>query len=468
MKKKYIGVTIGPISETINLSSSPASLWMASYLFSSLSREICSILVSEYQVPKEDILSPYFDPDRAEVPGVGLYHDRIILRAGTFPIAQFAQVKAKAIARMADEFALDGAYLKEFLMVSAAEFEAENPVMESGPVLDNLELARTFILTETENSIAGANNAKIKKLPMAVQWGSAWQLLNQKGNIRSLPEISAAGMSDNLKKRNYYAIVRSDGDNMSRIIGPLRDTDAVRSFSSDCLEYCREMASCVASFDGMTIYAGGDDLLAILPCEDGQGRSVLEFVQAANEIFSNQFKKYGKETSLSFGIEICHKKFPLYEALEQSAQLLFGVAKSTKNAVALRLQKHAGQSEGLVISHAVLGQVIDLQKRVTTRTDEDVLLSALYKIAQFQVAFNTCREVWEVRNLFCNTFDADAHEGNEFLKSVLPEFFEECIRDGNIMALTDNGVEEDKALTLGYLLRLMKFYTEEGGEEDAG
>ena len=61
MSKSYIGITIGPIFETMNLVSSPAALWTSSYMFSSVTKKLCEVLVSVYKVRAEDIISPYFD-----------------------------------------------------------------------------------------------------------------------------------------------------------------------------------------------------------------------------------------------------------------------------------------------------------------------------------------------------------------------------------------------------------------------
>ena len=40
-KEKYVAVTIGPILDTINLASSPSALWAASYMMSTLLKNIC-------------------------------------------------------------------------------------------------------------------------------------------------------------------------------------------------------------------------------------------------------------------------------------------------------------------------------------------------------------------------------------------------------------------------------------------
>ena len=56
---KYTGVTMGPIFETINMTGSPAALWVASYMFSLISKTVCETLV-EKGVPEEDIIAPYY------------------------------------------------------------------------------------------------------------------------------------------------------------------------------------------------------------------------------------------------------------------------------------------------------------------------------------------------------------------------------------------------------------------------
>lgn len=41
VNKYYVGITVGPIADTMAYSSAPVALWFASYLFSSLVRNLC-------------------------------------------------------------------------------------------------------------------------------------------------------------------------------------------------------------------------------------------------------------------------------------------------------------------------------------------------------------------------------------------------------------------------------------------
>ncbi|MCR5324952.1 MAG: type III-B CRISPR-associated protein Cas10/Cmr2 [Lachnospiraceae bacterium] len=78
----FIGITIGPIVDTMMLTSTPIGLWFASYFFSHITERLCE----EFQTIKDDkydvfSLPPNFKAKEheTEYPGVGRYHDRVYL-----------------------------------------------------------------------------------------------------------------------------------------------------------------------------------------------------------------------------------------------------------------------------------------------------------------------------------------------------------------------------------------------------
>ena len=79
---RYVGITIGPIYDTLLEASSPAAMWFASSMFSDMTRQLCNeideqILSAEHYIGK--MYSPYYDRNEAKKAGaVGKYHDRII------------------------------------------------------------------------------------------------------------------------------------------------------------------------------------------------------------------------------------------------------------------------------------------------------------------------------------------------------------------------------------------------------
>ena len=506
MADKYIAVTIGPIFDTINLASSPSALWAASYLFSMLSKNICQTL-TEYGIDKEDIISPYYDPD-AELlnknDGVGLFHDRIIFKAENFSITDFQTIKEEAIKKTLELFQFkkeDTAYFKKYFLISAFAFESKSPIMDSSKALDCLELAKPFaeekgsnpLLTLYTSNNEDHRNQQITRLVnnMGIK---LWQLYDSNHKIMSLPQIAKnrvpARLAGDFKKFKYYAIIRSDGDHMGDIIKTLKSDETIRDFSKACLNYCATVAEKVKNYGGVTIYSGGDDLLALIPVENGIKETVFDFIQSLNKIFKESFKNYPADVSLSFGVFVSYHKFPLYEALDKSAELLFGTAKQYRNCTAIHFQKHSGQSEGLVIFNDSLDRLIELHKGITSGKAEEnsqIILSAMHKLTLFEKMFNLAKSDDEIKNLFDNTFDADAHKGNSFLKTTLPGFFCDLKKNLHIYPITKNGVLknketsevntesenakeepkdiENRVCTMNYILRVIKFFTESGGEE---
>ena len=172
-------------------------------------------------------------------------------------------------------------------------------------------------------------------------------------------------------------------------------------------------------------------------------------------------------------------KYPLYEAVETSGNLLFGVAKQPKNelfgdrnlpkeknCIAVYLQKHSGQSQKLVISNRVLEKFDELLSTIRTSNKEDILLSAAQKIYLYRKLLDIADDERTVANLFENIFDADFHKGQkeDFLQKTLPGFFMESCDDDSIIAFEDGKVISGRAYTLYWVLKMMKFFVEKGGQ----
>lgn len=483
--KKYIAVTIGPIFDTMSLVSTPAALWVSSYMFSCITKTICEILL-ENGVKEEEIITPYYSKtDKAlldKKDGVGLFHDHIIFAAENFDIKKFNDVKDAALQKISADFGLGYDYLKKYVQIAAVKFEAENPIFGCENMLNSRELEKPFVAEDTEQPLLkmlfageGAANEWIKEIAETLGVFDKWQLTAGK-NIKDLNMIvnPTPGVRPKMKKHCYYAIVRSDGDNMSKIISSLSGDEQFRDFSKTCLAYCAAVADEVANFGGVTIYAGGDDLLAILPCENKDGKTPFEFIGRANEIFDGFFKTYNKPTSLSYGISMCYNKFPLYEALDDSAYLLFGVAKDKdyKNCSAIHLQKHAGQSEGLLIPNAALEEFLALKNVIVKAAaeggeeEERVIVSALHKLSLFEHLLNAADVDRDATvTLFENIFDS-GEQKTAFLHKHLPEFYHKLKTDLKIRAITDGGVENNPVKTINYVLRTLKFFNEKAGERE--
>lgn len=513
----YIAITIGPIMDTMSISSKPTALWLSSYMFSYISKSLCEKIATA--IGEENIITPYFPKEGEEdykkiiqrKDGVGLFHDHIIFKEiGDVwdKLNGFINDKNDGvIAALADNLGVNYNELKKYLMIKACRFDCskdENPILRCGVMLDSMELPKVFNPIEEAHPVKNAlKNKQVKDIAKSLdikddEWSLVKKAADGKLEFKDIEGIASREENEEnkgLKKNNYYCLLRADGDNMSKIISKLGKgenkcvDEACREFSRVCLNYCSEAASLVNKYGGITIYAGGDDLLALVPCEGKNNTTVFGLIGKIDEKFNESFKTYidkveeDNKPSLSFGALICHVRYPLYEALNKSAQLLFDVAKKKngekKNCVALQLQKHSGQSEELILPKNALKEVSCTLDKVNKKENkegddsEEFLLSAGHKLITFSslIGYAGKEAGTSVESVFENIFDSGYHHNNEqrkkFLHETLPKFYSSfCVNDKNdkVKLLENDVIVENPPKALGQILRVIKFFIEKGDE----
>lgn len=117
---------------------------------------------------------------------------------------------------------------------------------------------------------------------------------------------------------NYYALLLADGDRVGNRLIPELGNDAV---GTGLARFSKLVPSIVRKHDGVLVYGGGDDVLAMLP--------VPEALQCAQELSEEYNKAFGGAdvATLSVGIAFSHIRFPLTSALRQVHALLDEKAK---------------------------------------------------------------------------------------------------------------------------------------------
>ncbi len=391
MSQKYTAITIGPISFTMQLVSSPAGLWGSSYIFSYIAKELCRILACDYCVPVENFISPYFEikdgkvylPEEKEdlcetmqKKGVGLFHDRIIFSSEEIenPLEKVKKARKEVINNLAvqlsDALKIEDCqerqkcqeWLNRYLRILAIEMSVpdnESPLVYLGKYLSCLELEPQFSEKEQQNPLLslfmntnskdGFKNTVLKDSFLCKELDQ-WMLYKDDGrSIRDIDDIAGQGLPIQKKYQQYYAILKSDGDSMGKILESLSTLEEIRQYSRTCLYFCSKAAKVVQEFGGMPIYAGGDDLLMLLPLVGKNGNSILGLIEtlrtAFNASFDNYRKKLENNPTISFGVAVQYYKSPLYEALERANFMLYKAKDSQiKNACFLNFQKHSGQS----------------------------------------------------------------------------------------------------------------------------
>ena len=155
----------------------------------------------------------------------------------------------------------------------------------------------------------------------------------------------------------YYALLVGDGDGMGKAINTLHTADAHRDFSHKLAAFSEAARDIVKKKDGAVVYAGGDDVLALLPLH-----TAVSTTAALAEKFKLQmagFKnKKDKPLTFSAGIAIVHHLEPLEDALELARKAEKEAKayqkeeeenqKSKKDALAVVLNKRSGAPRMIV------------------------------------------------------------------------------------------------------------------------
>ncbi len=132
----------------------------------------------------------------------------------------------------------------------------------------------------------------------------------------------------------YYVLLVGDGDSMGKAINKMKTAVAHRNFSTKLAEFAVDAQNIVERSDGAVVYAGGDDVMALLP---------LHTAVSTAFTLAQSFQNKMKCLTFSAGLAIVHHLEPLEDALEL-ARKAEKEAKSVdgKNALAIILNKRSG------------------------------------------------------------------------------------------------------------------------------
>ena len=163
-------------------------------------------------------------------------------------------------------------------------------------------------------------------------------------NRKECPDQSAVrAMQQAMKALNqqeppspFYAILLMDGDSLGEL---LRQSGTAVSIALD--QFTRKVPDIVYSHNGFLIYAGGDDVLALLPLEDA-----LQCAADIRQCYFNAFAIQGLPSTISAAVEYAHVKMPLTRILRDAHSLLDEIAKEERgrDAIAVRVWKPGGQA----------------------------------------------------------------------------------------------------------------------------
>lgn len=145
----------------------------------------------------------------------------------------------------------------------------------------------------------------------------------------------------------FYAVLMMDGDSLGV---QLSEPDKQIAIGASLAYFTRHAPAIVEQHSGFLIYAGGDDVLALLPLEFALACAYqlrLLYLQgfALHGAYSVNSKPGQVESTLSGAIEYAHIKMPLAKVLADAHLLLDDIAKTAcgRDAIAVRVWKPGGQ-----------------------------------------------------------------------------------------------------------------------------
>ena len=492
---KYVGITIGPIFKTIGEAISPAGLWFGSYFFSTVTKTLCEKLI---EIPNVKIFSPSYDSNSNQNPqedGIGRYHDRILFSVDGNTVTEeklqkiISAVK-KEMAKKFGTFKTDKEimlFIDNYLRIDFVFFDEKtmNGIIEKrekeGEDGNNIAIILNDALDALELMAAGKGrtdknlfapffagqkdnrNVYIKgsKLFTATKLNSQLVISysDHASELKSIEDIALSRKKEENSsdgspsgevaptRSEYYAVVNSDGDKVGTLLKDLcrgvdisQQSDRINSFSKACLKYAGEAAELVGNYGGMTIYAGGDDLLFIAPVY-----SLFSLCRELDETFKNTLKKDLKEilsdveinVSLSFGVAVQYVKYPLYEALERARVQLYKAKESCGNRLGIELVKHSGKTVQLMVENEKL-EAIDTLITYRAAMKDQALESVLYNLQDTEIVFKLLFEktaqnafnLKEYKTRFLNNFNnPNQLDYHDYLENIAEFFYNNYLKE---------------------------------------
>jgi CRISPR-associated protein Cmr2 len=135
----------------------------------------------------------------------------------------------------------------------------------------------------------------------------------------------------------YYALLLADGDHLGKLVHRLGSEHVGRALST----FTARVPEIVREHNGVTVYAGGDDVLAMLPVS-----SALVCASSLAGCYAEAFgdARPGAQGTLSAGVVFAHVRLPLGAVIGEAHRLLDEVAKDAngRDSLAVGVLKRGG------------------------------------------------------------------------------------------------------------------------------
>lgn len=462
---KYIALTLGPITRTIDMAENTRGLWAASFLFSYMGKEIIR--------PFKDrsFLLPYISDEMftGKFDGAGVFPDRYIFKSeeGDFEavrnrvnnvLNELASKIAEITGLSPDTVVLPflHKYLKVYFYEKDFTGNTEKEIKTS--------CEKSLALLEMQDAVVSKVDDKNTVLNRFFDRVTTSFLTDDAGfKEKGFPTIVkiSSGESDEAPKhpyQRYIAIVKADGDSMGKAFATI---DNSMKLSSALFEFNKKAATIISDYKGLPVYIGGDDLLFFAPIftEKGSIFSLLNELDAAFHDSIKEKTNLGEHPTLSFGVSVSYYKYPMFEALSLADSLLKEAKAADaekdedvlKNNIVFAVQKHSGQSrsvllhKGCVETLKLFNDIESLLIRKTSAREESgkeekkMLSSVMHGLREEEAVLSIAIKDKDTLEYFLkNNFNEVYKQNTEFFemaKDLLLTTYQEYQKDGRLAKL---------------------------------
>jgi len=142
----------------------------------------------------------------------------------------------------------------------------------------------------------------------------------------------------------FYAALLMDGDKMGRLLAD--NPNNVGAVSSALNTFSAKVPEIINNNNGVCIYAGGDDVLGLLPLEDALPAAV-----ELSKIYKDSFSRFDnitnrEQATLSGAIIYAHHHTPLQSVIQEAQNTLKDIAKEQtgRDSLAIKVWKASGHN----------------------------------------------------------------------------------------------------------------------------
>ena len=352
---------MGPVQEFIAQAATPSDLWAGSYLLSDL------ILAGINAVPdySEGLVFPNLKDgsvlEAMKNKSIPTIPNRFLAFVPKGEGAEVARKADKAVCERLDELVRGGnlppgakVQADQFLQTFWAILENPSPDMGKNYAAIGKRLAARRSVREFKPWVEDpATKRDGRNGPKDFLSGKETALVDIDGLGRGAMNLlkmrlavfkKKDKMTIQTKDDKYLAVIALDGDKMGATLSGLADEPAHRDFSKRLAEFAMSAEGMMPE-NGVLLYAGGDDVLAVVPA-----KTAIDTAKNLSGAFAAKMKEVSLKNgqgavSASAGIAVGHAATPLLD-LVHAAQDAEHRAKNDygRNALALSVLKRSGET----------------------------------------------------------------------------------------------------------------------------